>query len=114
MTTASEAGTADSMIRLCPASDVPLNGCRRHSRGRRGAIALYNLDGQFYATDDRCSHGDAFLSQGDVIDGVIYCPLHAGGFDIMTGEPVHPPCEEPVKTYRVQERDGDLYLEVEE
>ena len=99
---------------LCPAADVPLNGCRRISRGRHGAIALFNLDGRFYATDDRCSHGNASLAQGDIDEGVVYCPLHAGGFDIATGEPVHPPCDEPIRTYRLHEQDGDLYLAADE
>lgn len=98
------------MIFLCPAADVPLDSCRRHSRGRHGALALFNLDGRFYATDDRCSHGNASLSEGHVDDGTIYCPLHAGGFDIATGEPVHPPCDEPIRTYRVQLQDDCLYL----
>lgn len=98
------------MIFLCPAADVPLNGCRRHSRGRHGALALFNLDGTFYATDDRCSHGNASLAEGDIDEGIVYCPLHAGGFDIATGEPVHPPCDEPIRTYRLQLQEGGLYL----
>ena len=98
------------MILLCPAADVPLGGCRRHARGRHGALALFNIDGHFYATDDRCSHGKASLSEGDIDEGVVYCPLHAGGFDIATGAPVHPPCDEPIRTYSVQVQDGGLYL----
>jgi nitrite reductase/ring-hydroxylating ferredoxin subunit len=98
------------MIFLCPAADVPRNGCRRISRGRHGAIALFNLDGRFLATDDRCSHGNASLSEGDIDEGIVYCPLHAGGFDIATGEAVHPPCDEPIKTYRLHQQDGGLYL----
>jgi nitrite reductase/ring-hydroxylating ferredoxin subunit len=96
---------------LCPASAVPLNGCKRHARGRAGALALFNLGGRFHALDDRCSHGDASLADGDIDDGVIYCPLHAGGFDIASGEPVHPPCDEPVRAYTIIERDGGLWLE---
>jgi nitrite reductase/ring-hydroxylating ferredoxin subunit len=98
------------MIFLCPAADVPTGGCRRHSRGRHGALALFNIDGRYYATDDRCSHGNASLSEGDIDEGVVYCPLHAGGFDIATGEPVHPPCDEPIRTHAVHLRDGGLYL----
>lgn len=102
------------MIFLCPTSEVPSDGCKRHARGRKGALALFHVDGGFHALDDRCSHGDASLSDGDIIDGVIYCPLHAGGFDIATGEPVHPPCDEPVRRYAVVERDGGLWLDAED
>lgn len=99
------------MIRLCAAADVPLNGCRRVGRGRHPAIAVFNLDGEFFATDDQCTHGDAWLSSGEIIEGQIYCPLHAGGFDIRTGEASFPPCEEPIRTYRVQQVGPDLFCD---
>lgn len=96
---------------LCPLSDVPLNGCRRVVLGRRGALALFNLAGTIHALDDRCSHGDASLAAGDVDEGVVYCPLHAGGFDIATGAPVHPPCEDPVARHAVVVRDDGVWLD---
>lgn len=101
------------MIFLCKAGDIPLNGCKRHSRGRHPAMLLFNLDGRYYATDDSCTHGRASLSTGHIEDGQIFCPLHLGSFDITTGQPVEPPCDEPLKTYRLHLRDGGLYVETE-
>lgn len=95
---------------ICKKDDVPEGGMHRISRGRKGAIVIYEVDGEYFATADRCTHGDARLSDGDVDDGVVYCPLHAGGFMISTGEPVHPPCDVPIKTYEVILKDDDLYL----
>jgi nitrite reductase/ring-hydroxylating ferredoxin subunit len=73
-------------------------------------IALYLIDGEPFATDNRCSHGDARLSDGFVIDHCVECPLHQGQFDIRTGAPLCAPVTEPIRTYPVR-RVGDA-LEV--
>ena len=65
-------------------------------------IALYDLDGTLYATDDICTHAYAKLSDGWLDRGEIECPLHAGRFDVRTGEATAPPCTDPVKTYPVR------------
>ena len=44
----------------------------------RPPIAVYNLGGQFFATDDTCTHGNASLSEGEIEEGEIYCPFHDG------------------------------------
>ncbi len=62
-------------------------------------IALYDLGGQIYATDDVCTHAYARLSDGWLDRDEIECPLHAGRFDVKTGKAVAPPCTEDVKTY---------------
>jgi nitrite reductase/ring-hydroxylating ferredoxin subunit len=73
------------------------------------AIALYNVDGAFYATGDICTHRRARLSDGYLDGTVVQCPLHFGKFDITNGLPLNPPCKVPIETYRVT-RDGDLLL----
>jgi naphthalene 1,2-dioxygenase ferredoxin component len=65
-------------------------------------IALYNLDGTLYATDDVCTHAYARLSDGFLDGGEIECPLHAGRFDVKTGAATAPPCIEAVKTYPIR------------
>lgn len=79
--------------------------------GRR--VAVYHFDGNFYATDDNCSHGNASLSEDGTLDGcVIECGLHFGSFDIRTGAVVAAPCTRPLRTYPVQIRDGSVWLEL--
>jgi nitrite reductase/ring-hydroxylating ferredoxin subunit len=90
---------------------VPLNGCKRISLGRRGEIAVFNLEGRFYATDDRCTHGAASLSRGEIADGQIICPLHFGSFDIATGAPVDPPCDVPLRIYALRIEGAELFIE---
>jgi 3-phenylpropionate/trans-cinnamate dioxygenase ferredoxin subunit len=69
-------------------------------------IALFNVDGTFYAVNDSCTHMRARLSDGYVDGGVVECPLHFGKFDIRTGKALSAPCTVPVRSYTV-ERDGD-------
>lgn len=69
-------------------------------------IALYEMDGEVYATDDVCTHAYAKLSDGWMEKGEIECPLHAGRFDIKTGKATAPPCIDDVKTHAVRV-DGD-------
>lgn len=64
-------------------------------------LALYNLDGDYYATDDICTHRRARLSDGYLDGRVVQCPLHFGKFDVITGQPLNPPCKIPVGTYPV-------------
>ena len=65
-------------------------------------IALYEMDGALFATDDICTHAYAKLSDGWMEKGEIECPLHAGRFDIKTGKATAPPCIDDVKTYPVR------------
>jgi len=64
-------------------------------------IAVYNCDGDFYATDDVCTHRRARLSDGFLEGRTVQCPLHFGKFDVATGEPQNPPCTQPLTTYPV-------------
>ena len=78
----------------------------------RKEIALYNLGGTYYATDDICSHAYASLADGYLEDGQIECPLHGARFDLATGRVLGPPAETGVATYRVHIEGKDIMLEV--
>jgi nitrite reductase/ring-hydroxylating ferredoxin subunit len=75
-------------------------------------LAVFNLDGQFYVTDDMCTHGPGSLSEGYIEDDVVECNFHNGQFNIRTGEVVSPPCMIPVKTYPASVVDGKVTIEV--
>lgn len=64
-------------------------------------FAVYNVDGEFFVTNDACTHGPGSLSEGYLDGHVIECDFHNGAFDIRTGEIVAPPCMIPLKTYSV-------------
>jgi MocE subfamily Rieske [2Fe-2S] domain protein len=76
------------------------------------AIAVYRAKGEFYATQDLCTHEHAYLSDGVVIDCIVECPFHQGRFDVRSGEPMGAPVIEPIKTYPVKIVDGKVYVQV--
>ena len=76
-------------------------------------IAVYNLKGRFYATDNVCTHQQACLSDGFVIDDVIECPLHQGQFHIPTGAARGAPVHIGLRTYPVKVVDGVVLVAIE-
>ena len=91
-----------TLTRLCKASEVPAGGVKQVCLLAEGIeIAVYNLNGEYFATDDVCTHGMVSLSEGEVDEGQIVCPLHGGAFDIRTGKATEAPCRLALKTYKV-------------
>jgi nitrite reductase/ring-hydroxylating ferredoxin subunit len=78
--------------------------------GRR--IALFNLDGTFYAIDDTCPHRGGPLSEGFLDGDVIVCPWHGARFRIPTGEVLSPPATQGVASYSVRVRGEEVEIEV--
>jgi naphthalene 1,2-dioxygenase ferredoxin component len=76
-------------------------------------IALYDLDGTLYATDDICTHAYAKLSDGWLDKGEIECPLHAGRFDVKTGNVTAPPCTDDLKTYPVRVVGDEIQIKLD-
>jgi nitrite reductase/ring-hydroxylating ferredoxin subunit len=75
-------------------------------------LAVFNVGGEFYVTDDHCTHGPGSLSEGLVEGDIVECNFHQGQFNIRTGEVVLPPCTVAVKTYRTFVRDGKVIIEL--
>ncbi|MGE5146941.1 MAG: bifunctional 3-phenylpropionate/cinnamic acid dioxygenase ferredoxin subunit [Candidatus Eiseniibacteriota bacterium] len=100
---------ADRVDRLCGVDEVPEGEAKRVKVDGRPPLAVFNLDGQFFVTDDVCTHGMASLSEGFLEDGVVECPWHGGAFDVRTGAPMRHPCVVALRTYAVEIRDGAVY-----
>ncbi len=64
-------------------------------------IAVYNVAGEFYATQNECTHAEGPLCEGTLEGAIIECPWHGSKFDVRTGAVVARPAKEPIKTYRV-------------
>lgn len=80
----------------------------------REPVAVFNLDGEFFAIDDTCTHGEASLAEGDIEGDEVICPFHMGAFDIRTGEACMAPCVDPVRTYPVRIENGVVVVSVDE
>jgi naphthalene 1,2-dioxygenase ferredoxin component len=77
------------------------------------SIALYDADGNLFATDNICTHAYACLSDGWLDGEVIECPLHAARFDIRSGKVLDPPATEDLKTYPVRIVDGEIEVRLD-
>ena len=102
---------AQSRIELCKTDDVPEGEVRKVETAGL-ALAVYNVDGTFYVTDDACTHGPGSMSEGFLEGCEIECNFHQGKFDVRTGEVVAPPCMVPVKTYKAVVEGGTVYIEL--
>jgi MocE subfamily Rieske [2Fe-2S] domain protein len=76
------------------------------------AIAIYQIEGAFFATDNVCTHAFALLSDGFLDDCTIECPLHAGRFDIRTGKALGRPVTRDIKTYPVKIEHGAVLIDL--
>jgi len=75
-------------------------------------IALYNVGGTVYATDDTCSHAEASLTEGELSGHVVKCPKHGAKFDVTTGAALSLPAWAPVDTYEVKVENGEIKVAI--
>lgn len=92
--------TDSNRIELCSTSDVPEGEAILVEKNDL-ELAVYNVDGSFFVSDDHCTHGPGSLSDGFLDGFEIECDFHGGCFDVRTGEVTQPPCTIPIKTYTV-------------
>ena len=76
-------------------------------------VALYDLDGTIYATENTCTHAYAYLSDGWVDGDIIECPLHGGRFEIKTGKGLGPPIDCDIKTFPVRVEGENIQIKLE-
>jgi nitrite reductase/ring-hydroxylating ferredoxin subunit len=98
-------------IELCRTSDVAPGAALRVEHEEL-VLAVFNVGGEFFVTDDACTHGPGSLSEGYIEDDVVECNFHNGQFNIKTGEVVSPPCMIPVNTYPTFVEDEKVFIEV--
>lgn len=72
-------------------------------------IAVFNVEGEFFALEDICTHDGGELTGGTVQDGEVICPRHGARFCIRTGEALTPPAYEPTAAFPVKVEDGVVY-----
>ncbi len=104
--------SAPTRIDLCAAAEVaPGSALKVETEGL--AVAVFNLEGEFYVIDDNCTHGPGSLSEGFVEGDVVECPFHGGQFNIKSGEVASPPCMVPIKTYKTVVENDRVLIETE-
>ncbi|MGH6670550.1 MAG: non-heme iron oxygenase ferredoxin subunit [Xanthobacteraceae bacterium] len=103
---------ADNVVRICAQAEVGSDSVKAYEVGDR-RLAVFNLGGAFYVTDDECTHASASLADGMLEDGVIECCLHFGAFDVKTGEVKAPPCSQALRTYKVVLQGDDVCVDLD-
>ncbi len=75
-------------------------------------IALFNIDGAYYAIDETCPHKGGPLSEGEVQGSKVTCPWHGSVFDLTNGEVLRPPAPVGVSRYNVRVVGDDIEIEI--
>lgn len=98
----------NNWIRACAVADVKPGGAIA-VRGTP-SIALFNVDGEFYATDEMCSHGESSLVDGYIEDGTVECAFHYAVFSIRDGSVLAAPATDALNTYETRVTDGEVFV----
>jgi 3-phenylpropionate/trans-cinnamate dioxygenase ferredoxin subunit len=107
-----ETARAEGFVTVAKVSDTSAGRISVHEvDGKR--IALCNVDGNFYAIDDLCTHDGGPLDQGILEGDRVECPRHGARFDVKTGRAVVLPAVRPVKTYPVVVEGDEVKVRVE-
>ncbi len=96
---------ADDYVTVAQDADIAESALTRAELDGK-PIILTRANGQVCALDGICTHEFAELADGDVEDDTIWCPLHASGFNVFSGEATNPPAMDPLDVYEVRIADG--------
>jgi 3-phenylpropionate/trans-cinnamate dioxygenase ferredoxin subunit len=101
-------------VDVCPEAELPPGPVKIVWSGPI-AIGVYNCNGKLLAIEDRCSHDNGDLMEGDVDEDkcTVECPRHGSLFDLRTGKPLTLPAYVPVDTFPVMVEDGVIRVEVD-
>ncbi len=102
----------ENIVRVCPQAEVGPDTVKAYEVGDK-RLAVYNLGGEFFVTDDECTHACASLADGIFEDGIIECSLHFGAFDVKTGAVKAPPCSIALRTYKVVLQGDDVCVDLD-
>lgn len=93
-------------VEVGPAASIP-EGTAVLTEVDGEPVAVFNCEGTFYAIADTCTHEEASLSEGELVEAcTVECPLHGAQFDLSTGAALCLPATQPVATYEVSVEEG--------
>jgi len=102
---------SENWIEACNTADLSEDTVKRFDHEGR-TFAIYNSEGDYFATDGHCTHEAQHLEDGLVMDGIIECPLHMGQFDIETGEALSGPVCVDLKIHPVKNEGGKIFIKL--
>jgi nitrite reductase/ring-hydroxylating ferredoxin subunit len=99
------------LVKIAETTEVPPGTARAVDVEGR-AVALFNIDGTYYAIDGTCTHRGGPLSEGEVDGTVVTCPWHGARYDVTTGQVLGPPASKGVARYSVRVDGNDVKIEL--
>jgi nitrite reductase/ring-hydroxylating ferredoxin subunit len=99
-------------VQVCAATDIPENEVISREIGD-DLVAIYNINGVYYATEARCTHGMANLADGTLDGEEIECSFHFGKFHVPSGKATEAPCFIALKTFKTEVRDGLVFVDLD-
>lgn len=102
---------AEQWVTFCNLGDIA-SGAREVFDLERNSIILFNVEGQYFAVENLCSHEEYELAEGELKDCVLECPKHGATFDIRTGQHLSTPAYFPINVYptRIENREVQVML----
>lgn len=99
-------------VKVASASELP-RGSSKLVEANGQAVALFNVDGEYFAIDDACPHAGGPLNEGDLDGNVVTCPWHGAQFDVTTGKVLCAPARSDVASYPVTVVGDDVLVELD-
>ncbi len=100
-----------AFTKVATVEEVPAGTAKQLQVGGR-KLALFNVEGAYYAIDDTCPHRGASLSEGDARGPEVECPWHGARFNLMTGANLCPPARSGVTAYKVRVVADEVQIDV--
>lgn len=104
-----DVGGSDDYYSVCPVTEL-VDGEPRKAVVGGVTMAVVLSDGEVFAINDTCSHGQVSLAEGEVDGCALECWLHGSQFDLRTGRPLSLPATDPVPVYPVKVEDGTVFV----
>ena len=105
-----EKNLKDGIIEVCNLGELPKGEIIRFDFQEKTYAIYHTKNGTLYATEGNCSHGNAHLADGVIINDLIECPKHNGRFSLENGSPKRTPVCVGIHTYKVLSENGKIYL----
>ena len=99
-------------IKVTTKSEIPQSSIKEFEVNKV-MVAIANLNGEFFAIENTCTHDGGPLGEGEVVDGCcVECPRHGAKFDLKTGGVMNLPATMPVASYEVKVKGEDIFVKV--
>ena len=102
----------DNVVRVCAKAEIASDSVKAFEVSEK-RLAVFNIGGRYYVTDDECTHASAGLADGMLDGEVIECAMHMGAFHVPTGEVKAPPCAVALRTYNVVPNADDVLVDLD-